>query len=38
MKPELVAASEIEQSGATFHFVVDGRVRDPWALSDPRRG
>jgi len=31
MPAATVAASEIAQDGATYHFVVDGRVRDPWA-------
>ena len=31
MPAAMVAASEIAHGGATYHFVVDERARDPWA-------
>jgi hypothetical protein len=31
MPAATVAASEIVHDGATYHFVIDERARDPWA-------
>lgn len=31
MPAATVAASEISHDGATYHFVIDSRARDPWA-------
>jgi hypothetical protein len=42
MSQAAVAASEISDGGATFHFVLDDAARDPWAdapaSSEPSQG
>jgi hypothetical protein len=33
MPDAIVADSEVADSGATYHFVVDASTRDPWELA-----
>jgi hypothetical protein len=33
MPDAIVAASEVADSGATYHFVIDTSARDPWELA-----